>query len=286
MIPIISFNILTREYYNKYDSDKNINNDFRKRFIFFLLNKWTTSELKPLIALQEVTGEWKDDIDKIFINNGYNYFSMNYGFRGNGYFGVVSAVPKKYKVLDINYINIPNLFKNNSNLIQEEIIDDLLKTNHFLIQLILKDTKPFIFYNYHLPVPKNESINQIIHAVTLKKLMCNMKNYPIIWAGDFNIKPDSEIYNFIKKNRITLKIKNIEFPDCNLEFESSYKSFHGSEPFMTTHTKNFRETLDYIFITKQFKCINSKVLQYNEEIMPNKYNPSDHLPLISLLVLN
>jgi endonuclease/exonuclease/phosphatase family metal-dependent hydrolase len=276
MIPIISFNILTREYYKEYETHEKINNDFRKKFIFYLLNKWTSSKIKPLIALQEVTGEWKDDIEKIFINNGYNYFSMNYGYRGNGYFGILSAVPKKYKVLKIDYINIPNLTKENS-LLEEEYIDDLLKTNHFLIQLILKDKKPFIFYNYHLPVPKPNSSNQLIHAITIKKIMCNMKNYPIIWAGDFNVKPDSEIYNLIKK---------VKFPNCNLEFKSSYKSFHGSEPTMTTYTRYFRETLDYIFITKEFKCINSIVLQYNEEIMPNIYNPSDHMPLMSILVFN
>ena len=286
MIPVISFNILTREYYKEYETHEKINNEFRKKFIFYLLNKWTSSEIQPLIALQEVTGEWKDDIEKIFINNGYNYFSMNYGYRGNGYFGVVSAVPKKYEILDINYINVPNIIKNNNKLIEEELIDDILKTNHFLIEIILKDEKPFIFYNYHLPVPKMQSLNQLIHAVTLKKIMCNMKNYPIIWAGDFNIEPYSKIYNFIKKDKLERKIKNLEMPECNMEFESSYKSFHGYEPKMTTHTKNFRGTLDYIFITKEFKCINSKILQYNSEIMPNKYNPSDHMPIISLLVFN
>ncbi len=38
-------------------------------------------------------------------------------------------------------------------------------------------------------------------------------------------------------------IKNLKLPNCNLKFQSSYKSFHGSEPLMTTHTKNFRDTL-------------------------------------------
>jgi endonuclease/exonuclease/phosphatase family metal-dependent hydrolase len=274
MIPVISYNILTREYYKEYENDERINNDYRKKFILNLLNKWTTSKLRPLIALQEVTGEWKDDIEEILLNNGYNSFSMNYGYRGNGYFGVMSAIPKEYSVLKINYINIGEKIH----------IEDSLFVNNFLIELILKDTKPFIFYNYHFPVPKDNSFNQLINAIILKKIMCKMRDYAIIWAGDFNIKPFSEIYNFIEKNKLKRKIKNIEFPNCNLEFESSYKSFHGSEPIMTTHTKYFKDTLDYIFITNDLKCINSKVLQYNHEIMPNKYNPSDHMPLISILI--
>jgi endonuclease/exonuclease/phosphatase family metal-dependent hydrolase len=186
----------------------------------------------------------------------------------------MSAIPNKYKVLKIDYINIGNLIKEN-NLVEEEYIEDLLKTNNFLIQLILKDINSFIFYNYHLPVPKANSSNQLIHAITIKKIMCNMRDYAIIWAGDFNVKPDSEIYNLIK---------NVKFGNCNLELKSSYKSFHGSEPIMTTNTRNFRDTLDYIFITKELKCINSIVLQYNEQIMPNIYNPSDHMPLMSILV--
>lgn len=262
MIAVISFNILTREYYK----DDKVDNKFRKRFILFLIKKWTSSRIRPLIALQEVTGEWKDDIEEILLKNGYNSFSMNYGYRGNGYLGVLSAIPKEYSVLKVNYINIG-----------DELLEEELFVNNFVIELILKDINEFIFYNYHLPVPKKESINQIIHAVTLKKRLSKMRRqnkmrrYGIIWAGDFNIKPYSEIYNLILKS------------ENDLELESSYKSYHGIEPKMTTHTKDFKDTLDYIFITNDFKCINSKVLQYNEEIMPNKYNPSDHMPLISIL---
>ena len=281
MIAIISYNILTREYYN----ESKVNNEFRKRFIFNLINKWGSSELKPIIALQEVTGEWKDDIEKILIHNEYKIFSINYGYNGNGNFGLLSAVPKRYEILDINYINISNIIKEN-NLLEEELVNITIKPTKFLIELILKDKKPFKFYNYHLPLPKNNSLNQLIHIITIKNIICKKNKLPIIWAGDFNIKPFSKIYNFIEKNTLKSNIKNLKLPNCDLKFQSSYKSFHGSEPLMTTHTKNFRDTLDYIFITNEFKCINSKVLQYNEEIMPNKYNPSDHMPLISLLVFN
>ena len=232
------------------------------------MNKWTSSKVRPLIALQEVTGEWKDDMEKILLNNGYNNFSMNYGYNIS-YYIILLIVAKEYTVLKINYINIGDLIKE-SNLLEEELF-----VNNFIIELILKDRKPFIFYNNHLPVPKINN-SKLIEVLTIRERMCNMREYSIIWAGDFNIKPNSDIYNLIL---------NSEFENCNLKLESSYKSFHGSEPIMTTHTKNFKDTLDYIFITKNIKCIYSKILQYNHLIMPNKYNPSDHLPLISFLIL-
>jgi endonuclease/exonuclease/phosphatase family metal-dependent hydrolase len=283
MIAIISFNILTREYFK---SNEIISNEYRKRYIFYLINKWASSELKPIIALQEVTGEWKDDIDKILIHNEYKNISINYGYIGNGDFGILSAVPKHYEILDINYINIGNIIKSENNLVEEELVNNIIKPSKFIIELTLKYKKTFKFYNYHLPIPKLNNLNQLIHTITIKNIMCKNNKLPIIWAGDFNITPFSNIYNFIEKNTLISNIKNIKLPSCYLNFQSSYKSFHGSEPLFTTHTKYFRNTLDYIFITNHFKCIYSKILQFNHHIMPNKYNPSDHLPIISFLEFN
>jgi len=268
MIPVISFNILTREYFKE---NNEINNDFRKRFIFYLIDKWTSSFIRPLIGLQEVTGEWKDDIELILLKNRYKNFSINYGYRGNGYLGIMSLVPDEYKILKIDYINVGNLIKKSGILEEEELSPDVIG-NNFLIKLhLLKNNRKFFFLNYHLPVPRGNEKNQLIHAITIKKIMYQLRGEGIIMTADLNIKPDTYIYNLLLNMYIKL--------------ESSYKSFHGVEPKMTIHTKDFKNTLDYILISKELLCKNSRVLQYNEERMPNKYNPSDHMPLMSILFL-
>lgn len=74
----------------------------------------------------------------------------------------------------------------------------------------------------------------------------------------------------------------LQFEDAQLELKSVYKSLVG-EPEFTNCKPNFKATLDYIFFCK-IKPISYLELPDNnsEDVeggLPNRYHPSDHLPI-------
>ena len=113
----------------------------------------------------------------------------------------------------------------------------------------------------------------------------------VIFCGDFNSLPNSNVYQLLSIGKTTypyygnLIIKR--------KFDSSYKLLHGIEDNITTHTSNittpiFSETIDYIWLTPNITPINSyKVVNTdkikNKNFMPNKSQPSDHFLLMVLL---
>lgn len=97
----------------------------------------------------------------------------------------------------------------------------------------------------------------------------NYSNHPIIICGDFNAQPNTLVYNYMIQS-----------------FHSAYYQQWNQEPIATNINPPFIGCLDYIFFTPR------KIhLQSIEEItipsqiktfgIPNKYYPSDHLPLIA-----
>jgi endonuclease/exonuclease/phosphatase family metal-dependent hydrolase len=110
---------------------------------------------------------------------------------------------------------------------------------------------------------------------------------PTILAGDFNITPSSDEYNFFTGAAPTPESKTVYLPKEDQE-DISYQSFKmdtatsQTTPFTChSHTKfggYFKDTLDYIFVSNANISISKSLLDTDEK-MPNLICPSDHLPI-------
>ena len=319
MIKIITWNILSPEISN-YQGFTNYNPEVlnkknRLNQIMRILSEWVKESVPPIINFQEVPLYWNGIFNTFFHKNNYIFLAMNYGNKESGFVSIATAIPKIYKIVDIEYIPIgdrlvlptvdeiyyklnypPNyltesIIKNSFPLSDNQVrpIKDIIKRaddiQNIAIKIILKRDKPFILYNYHMPYDKSA---RKIHMNALKLLLCQDIRYPFILAGDMNFMPDSKEYKYFTENELLEKayIKK----DCNLNVKSAFKEVHRREPentiYVNTKLTNgiFRTTLDYIFISNQLKTIDSKVLLNTNQIIPNATCPSDHMPLEATVI--
>jgi mRNA deadenylase 3'-5' endonuclease subunit Ccr4 len=143
-----------------------------------------------------------------------------------------------------------------------------------------------------------------IHSALAMQCIQNFaKSTPYILAGDFNIKPDSGVYELYTTGK--LKKNHPEHPPernydpwkVNLKepVKSAYKEHNGEEPEFTNHASLngnlFTGTLDYLFFSPQLAQV--KMVQAlpsiselgNPKALPNASEPSDHLLLAAEFVI-
>lgn len=71
---------------------------YRKNKIISLFTSWLRTS--PIIVLQEVPYNWKQDFERYFTKRGYTFHCMNYGQKTNGILGVGIAVPSTLYEVD------------------------------------------------------------------------------------------------------------------------------------------------------------------------------------------
>lgn len=132
-------------------------------------------------------------------------------------------------------------------------------------------------------------------------LLSNQSTIPIIFGGDFNMRPWETLYNFISRGMVNILpfeatyLPNVSFPalstdeDGNLSHPVPLKSamfeLLGNEPKYTSMKPDFSGCLDYIWYSGEI--IPRKYLLFPEHRLvkgdsggiPNWFIPSDHLPL-------
>ena len=189
----------------------------------------------------------------------------------------VSLFVKEYTALIPEYIRVI-----------EETINEAKWRKNYAIRLILKlkiEEKQFIVYNYHMPCTFKKPIIQFLHLSVFKKLILQHHIIPTIFAGDFNITPSSDEYNFFTGTPVP-ESKMIYLPKEDQE-DISYQSFKMITTAQTTqftcHSETkfggyFNDTLDYIFVSNARITTYGKLLETSEK-MPNSICPSDHLPI-------
>jgi endonuclease/exonuclease/phosphatase family metal-dependent hydrolase len=136
-----------------------------------------------------------------------------------------------------------------------------------------KSGKIFYFFNTHFD-HVGETARQQSAKLLLKKIEEISGNIPSVVTGDFNVKPDSEVYKLL-----TEKINPHHLID------SQQLSEHGHYGSNVTYNAfgNFIEEgnkIDYIFVKN-----NVKVLQHG--IIGETFNgnyPSDHMPVIAEII--
>jgi endonuclease/exonuclease/phosphatase family metal-dependent hydrolase len=192
----------------------------------------------------------------------------------------VSLYVKEYTALIPEYIRV----------IEETVKEAKWKKNYAIrMTLRLKhkaEEKEFIVYNYHMPCTFKTPIIQFLHLSVFKRLILKHHMIPTIFAGDFNITPSSDEYNFLTGNPIP-ESKSVYLPKEDQE-DISYQSFKmmpntSQTAQFTCHSETkfggyFKDTLDYIFVSNA-NITNSNLLLQTDEKMPNSICPSDHLPI-------
>ena len=126
---------------------------------------------------------------------------------------------------------------------------------------------------------------------------------PVIFAGDFNVTPNSCSYNALMKgvcdNKFNFEqdrtgkhpitpVITIPQKFANQKMKSAYKSILKREPAITTVTEHFRNCLDYIFVNNKVKVhavLDELPASYINTIkyIPNRQHPSDHIPLHAIV---
>ena len=264
----------------------------RKNAILSLMTSWLRTS--PIILLQEVPYNWKQDFDRYFTKRGYTFYCMNYGQRTNGILGVGIAVPNSYEIDPIqvefirvaDYIDDINPLDYSSDNEVESNIENAKKRANLVVRMKihLNNGKSFYLYNYHMPCAFKTPFVQMLHIQALKRIITSFPNIPYILAGDMNILPTSKEYAFLTENN--------QYFDTQLSItpKSSYFIANKEEPKFTcfnytTFAGEFCGCLDYIFVSEEFKVLKSHLLLTTETELPNADCPSDHLPLRSVLSL-
>lgn len=257
----------------------------RKNAILSLFTNWLRTS--PIIVLQEVPYNWKQDFDRYFTKRDYTFHCMNYGQKTNGILGVGIAVPNFYAIdpTEVEFIRVADYINDIDSSDDNEVesnIENAKKRANLVVRMMIRlnNGKSFYLYNYHMPCAFKTPLVQILHIDALKRIIASFPDIPYILAGDMNILPTSKEYEFLtdttSPSSITLK--------------SSYLIANKEEPEFTcfnytTFAGEFCGCLDYIFVSDEFKVLKSHLLLTTKTELPNADCPSDHLPLRSVLSL-
>lgn len=137
----------------------------------------------------------------------------------------------------------------------------------------LKTKKTFWVFNTHLDHMGEIARTNGILLILSKMKTINIKNYPVIFMGDFNSEPSTERIVALKKEMNDSR----EISESNPFGPSG--TFNGFK-----HNEPVRDLIDYIFVSKndKFKVKKYAVLSDSKDL---RY-PSDHLPVYVELYYN
>jgi len=116
-----------------------------------------------------------------------------------------------------------------------------------------------------------------------------------IFCGDLNSVPDSPVYEYITKGKLSVQTATKTlFPKFDFTHSLSFLSAYSviKEP-KTNFNSNFSGCLDYIFYNpNKFECTEildsidlKHALLQSYNLLPNPHVPSDHVCLMSTLTL-
>lgn len=177
---------------------------------------------------------------------------------------------------------------------------------NILVTATLKDKttgKAFCIANYHMPccfyAPMVMSIHSEMAARHVQDI-ASSHNVPFVLAGDWNITPNSSTYKLMTTGQLDKEDDTFPSPKHGMEWEptiegmrSAYAIASGREPDFTNYARieendPFIDTLDYIFLSKEWKVTSVKEICSRENAngpFPNAKEPSDHVLIAADLEL-
>lgn len=128
-----------------------------------------------------------------------------------------------------------------------------------------------------------------------KYIQNNNTRFPIILCGDFNSEPDSGVYEFLSKGKISADHEDYlghnygpytsEDLTHKFQLRSAYEDITDLE--YTNYTPGFKGILDYIWYTSNTIKVTGNLEGVDKNYMkkcvgfPDFHFPSDHIPLVS-----
>lgn len=289
---------------------------------------------KAIICLQEVSTKWACSLHTFFAENKYQFITGLYGHKFNGYMGVAIAVPSdvydlltvditkgsdtmkeikqpkptsfqnfKKKYLTDPFTRLKSIFGYRNKPIDPWVESAWKKNDIVTVELKKKSSdKSFFVGTYHMPCVFKVPPLMMIHcALYVQHLQRISNGAAYICTGDFNIKPDSEMYKMITTGTIDENNKEHYPPACakyenplKLKIQplrSAIKVALGEEPAFTNWGQTqdsppFIGTLDYIFLSDGWNVSSTAPLPSLEATvgpLPNDVQPSDHLLISATL---
>ena len=170
---------------------------------------------------------------------------------------------------------------------------------NILITVTLRDKSTgnaFCIGNYHMPcayyAPMVMTIHSEMAARHVQDIAGEQGQLPYILAGDWNITPNSATYKLLTTGELCKEDPSYPSPKHGMMWtptiqpmRSSHVVFEGSEPDFTNCARiqekdPFIDTLDYIFLSKEWKVVGVKKIPHRDDVdgpFPNENEPSDHV---------
>lgn len=292
-----------------------------------------------IICLQEISQDWASRLTTFFHSNNYTFIFRLYGQRFNGYMGVGIAFPDNFYTLeecqlvqvndelpfpDAKPTESPTIlthswwgswyhwFWQNMSWTQSKIqtVEDHWKKArqkwNTMVWLRLRDhstERSFCVATYHMPCDFRRPTVMMIHsALAMQTAQKLSEENPLVFAGDWNFKPDSPFYGLLTTGSLgdfrpqispTSLDRSVWNPELLNPMTSAYAEALGVEPPYTNYAltewakEPFIGTLDYLFLTPNAWNIKKiEILPMAEDPedvwetpLPTLDEPSDHLLL-------
>lgn len=298
---------------------------------------------KAVICLQEVSTMWAGALHVYFASKGYSFTTALYGKKFNGYMGVGMAVPMdKYDIIDCDIQCIGDTkkvirspkpkgvnawLKKGADILRKLKVMKRVEESPWqlaarranqMICMKLREKKDgvssddsFVVGTYHMPCMFRTPQVMMIHcALSAQHIHKFADGSPYVYCGDFNIKPDSVMYDVMTRGKIANPnaLENpalIRAPGDNWEsvppvsLQSAYQVSLGREPDFTNYAQVLNEApfvdcLDYIFLgtpegaRRTWRVENVLNIPHRDLVKgpyPAEQEPSDHVMLSANLEL-
>lgn len=127
----------------------------------------------------------------------------------------------------------------------------------------IKTGNKFWVFNAHFDHVGEQAQFNSSQLIVKKIKQLNTKNYPSVFMGDLNLKPNTKAIQYLSSEMQDSNCKNTKNPNMG-----TFNAFK--------HTKKVTDRIDYIFIDNNCTIKKSRVV----DCRMNTLYPSDHLPVL------
>lgn len=331
---VLSSRLCSPEFYTDYNPEHLDPKNRFKKLLDKLCMVLQNSQLNCIFCLQEISVDWIGPLYQFFLQNNFTFLTFNYGGPNNGQMGIGIAFCNESFSLracetrrigetipvpddDTGYFGglvrntefawkwLPQSYYNYLKSFNKKSYQQLAaERKNVLLMASLRHNRShfhFTVATYHMPCIFWNPRVMLAHASgcnrALQQFMFKNGDQDVLFAGDFNMKPGDEVYNyFLNPNLPEYDEINLLFQNTTdvprQEMKSLYRERFGEEPLFTNRvcTKHnpdgFQATLDYIFYRGSHLSPNSahllttlEVSEHCQQFLPNLREPSDHLAL-------